>query len=231
MKVTTDFKQFLSEQFKVNTGINMLDSGGDSGRRWQRNADKTIADFDTTPEVEVDDWALDNATDTSDVVPTVSTWHYMQNTLELDDLCNEFNAIPCDNWESEQACGLSIEGADFLNARGFKIQDTWNSYNHESNLDYTLQGASVLPEDSSNFELPEYMLIQIHLGADVRGGYTDAKLYKVGSEYFNTNPEVYGTIDGLEVTTSYNGYNLTDDDGNNVPISKDSEISLGVLVY
>lgn len=229
--ITTDFKEFLAEQFKVNTGINMLDSGGDNGRRWQRNADKTIADFDATPEVEVDDWALDGATDTSDIVPTVSTWHYMQNTLELDDLCQEFNSIPCDNWESEQAYGLSVEGADFLNARGFKIQDTWNSYNYESNLDYTLQGASVLPGDSSNFEFPEYMLIQIHLGADVRGGYTDAKLYKVNAEYFNTNPDVYGSIDGQEVTTSYNGYNLTDDDGNNVPINKDSDISLTVAEY
>lgn len=229
--ITTDYKKFLAEQFKVNTGVNMLDSGGDNGRRWQQNANKTIEDFDNTPEVELDDWVLKDATDTSDVVPTVSTWHYMLNNLELDDLCNEFNSIPCDNWDSEQAYGLSVEGADFLNSKGFKIQDTWNSYNGESNLDYVLQGASVLPEDSSNFEYPEYMLIQIHLGADVRGGYTDTKLYRVSGEYFSTNPDVYGTVDGQEVTTSYNGYNLTDDDGNVVPISKNSEIQLTVAKY
>ena len=72
------------------------------------------------------------------------------------------------------------------------------------------------------------MLIQLHLGADVRGGYTDAKLYRVTSDYFDTNPSVYGTIDGVEVETSYNGYNLTDDRGNDVPLNKNSKIELGL---
>jgi hypothetical protein len=224
----TDYKKFLAEQFKINTGVNMLDSGGDNNRRWQKNADKSIKDFDATPEVELDDWTLDGATDTSDAVPTVSTWHYMLNNLEIDDLCAEFNAIPCDNWNSDDAYGLSTEGQEFLESRGFKVQDAWNSYNGESNLDYVLQGASVLPEDSSNFEFPEYMLIQLHLGADVRGGYTDAKLYRITSDYFDTNPSVYGTIDGVEVETSYNGYNLTDGQGNDVPLNKNSKIELSL---
>ena len=226
----TDFKQQLAATFKTNTGKHMLDSGGVDGRQWQRNADKTIKDFDNTPEVSVDldDWYFKHNTDTSDLVPTVSTWHYMNNNLEFDELCDEFNAIPCDNWDSEQAYGLSVEGAEFLNARGFKILESWNSYNYESNLDYVLQGANVIPEDSSNFEYPEYILIQVHLGADVRGGYTDAKLYRVSNEYFNTNPDVYGSIDGLDVSTSYNGYNLTDDNGQAVPITKDSKVDLFV---
>lgn len=226
--VKTDMKQFLVKQFKINTGINMLDSGGDNGRKWQQNANKSIKDFDATPEVELDGWTLDGATDTSDAVSTVSTWHYMLNNLEIDDLCAEFNAIPCDNWNSDKAYGLSTEGQEFLESRGFEVQDTWNSYNSESNLDCTLQGASVLPEDSSNFEFPEYMLIQLHLGADVRGGYTDAKLYRVINDYFNTNPDVYVTIDGVEVKTSYNGYNLTDEQGNDVPLNKNSKIELSL---
>jgi len=232
-KTATELEQFLLKQFTTNTGINMLDSGGDNGRKWQRNADKTITDFNSEPEVSVDldDWYFKHNTDTSDLVPTVSTWHHMNNNLELDGLCDEFNAIPCDNWDSGQAYGLSLAGADFLNSRGFKILEPWNSYNYESNLDYVLQGANVIPEDSSNFEFPEYILIQVHLGADVRGGYTDAKLYKVSNEYFNTNPEVYGTIDGVNVSTSYNSYNLTDDDGNAVPINKNSETSLSVSEY
>ena len=86
-------------------------------------------------------------------------------------------------------------------------------------------------EDGSAFEYPSYMLIQLHLGADVRGGYTDAKLYKLTNEYFNTNPNLYGTIDGLEVSTAYNGYNLTDEEGNNVPVKSDSKISLYLEEY
>jgi hypothetical protein len=222
-----NLKEFLFEQFKTNTGTHFLDSGGNDGRRWQKNADKSIKDFDNEEYVTVD---VEGLKDTADAVPTVSTWHYLNDALELDELCHEFNSIPCKNWDSSKADGLSIEGQDFLEAQGFKIQDAWNSYNYESNLDYTLQGASVLLEDSSNFEFPEYILLQIHLGADVRGGYTDAKLYKVNAEYFSTNPDVYGNIDGVEVDTRYNGYNLTDIDGSDVPLKTNSKIELDVSV-
>lgn len=216
-------EKFLYKQFKTNTGTHFLDSGGNDGRRWQINAKKTIDDFNNESGVDFD---IDGLKDTADLVPTVSTWHYMINNLELDEFCKEFNKIPCKDWNSNKAYGLSVAGQEFLENLGFKIQDTWNSYNHESNLDYVLQGASVLPDDSSNFEFPEYLLIQIHLGADVRGGYTDAKLYKVKNDYFSTNPFVYGSIDGVDVTTSYNGYNLTDDDGENIPLNKNSKINL-----
>ena len=47
----------------------------------------------------------------------------------------------------------------------------------ESDLVQTLQGANLTINDE------EYILIQIHNGADVRGGYTDAKLFKLNDEY------------------------------------------------
>jgi hypothetical protein len=216
-------KNFLIKQFKTNTGVNLLDSGGANGRRWQLNVKKTVKDFDSEPVVECD---LEGLKDTTDAVPTVSTWHYMIDNLELDELCKKFNKIPCKDWHSDKAYGLSLKGQEFLENEGYKIQDSWNSYNYESNLDYVLQGASVLPADSSNFEFPDYVLIQLHLGADVRGGYTDAKLYKVKNDNFSTNPQVYGTINGKEVTTSYSGYNLTDYDGEPVKLSKNNKVDL-----
>lgn len=224
----SNLKQFLYEQFKTNTGIALMDSGGDSGRKWQQNATKTIKDFDSEPEVSVDldSWYFEHNKDTSDLVPTVSTWHYLNNTLELDGICYEFNSIPCNNWDSDAAYGLSTEGQEFLESKGYKILDAWNSYNYESNLDYILQGSGVILKDSSNFEFPEYMLIQLHLGADVRGGYTDAKLYRIANDYFSTNPVVYGDIDGVAVSTGYNGYNLTNDSGEAVPINKNSKVNL-----
>jgi len=117
----------------------------------------------------------------------------------------------------------------WLEKHGLVFGDTWNSYNSDSNLSQTVQGCN-LSYNGSNFEYPEYILLQLHQGADVRGGYTDAKLFKVDVDYFNTNPTVYGVIDGIDVSTAYNGYSLTNDgdvcDGENVAVTPDSIISL-----
>ena len=51
---------------------------------------------------------------------------------------------------------------------------TWNTYNGDSDLSQILQGATILIDDEY------YWLIQIHGGADARGGYTNAKLFKGG---------------------------------------------------
>lgn len=233
MQVKTTFEQFLYDQFTTNTGTHFMDSGGDDGRQWQRNQKKTLQDFLDAPEVELDSWYLEHLEEgatSEDLVPTVSTFHYMLNNLELDSICEEFNSLKCEDWDSDAAYGLSVAGAEYLERNGFRLGTAWNSYNYDSNLDHVLQGCNVYAEGDSE-EFPSYMLIQLHLGADVRGGYTDAKLYRVSCEYFNTNPDVYGDLDGVSVSTSYNGYNLTDDDGNNVPVTRDSVVNLCVSYY
>jgi hypothetical protein len=172
----------------------------------------------------------DDTKDTDGAVPDVEVWHYLTNALTLDGICDDFNALPCDDWNSDDAYGVSVVQVEWLKARGLTIKDTWNSCNGECNLTQTLQGANVA-RDGDALEYPTYVLLQLHNGADVRGGYTDAKLFKVAGDYFDTNPTVYGTIDGVDVSTSYNGYDLRDDDGIIVPLTKDSNVSLYVGGY
>ena len=232
-EVKTTLERFLYDQFTTSTGTHFLDSGGDDGRQWQRNQKKTLRDFLNDPEVELDSWYLEDLEEgatSEDLVPTVSAFHYMLNNLELDATCEEFNSIECSDWLGEGAYGLSESGAEHLERNGFRLGTAWNSYNYESNLDHVLQGCNVYAEGDIE-EYPSYMLIQLHLGADVRGGYTDAKLYRVSGEWFNTNPDVYGEIDGVNVSTSYNGYNLTDDEGSNVLVNRDSVVKLYVSEY
>lgn len=231
MKTTIDnIEDLLLEQFKTNTGTHFLDSGGESGRRWQQNATKTFADFMSQPAVTVEGLEdLKPGATTEDIWLSVDTFQYMLDTLELDSLCREFNSRPVSDWDSEAAYGLSSDGEQFLTDQGLEIQKPWNSYNYDSNLDYTLQGAGLIFEGQSNFEHPEYVLLQIHLGADVRGGYTDAKLYKLqDGKFLDANPRVYGTIDGVDVDTGYNGVDLTNEDGKPVKITKNSKFSLSV---
>lgn len=170
----------------------------------------------------------------TDVDFTVNIFHYLTQALELDETCEAFNALPCNEWDSDKAYGISEEQAQWLENHGLVIGYTWNSYNGESNLSQVLQGANV-SYNSSNFEYPEYILLQIHQGADVRGGYTDAKLFKVASEYFTTNPTVYGDIDGVPVSNSYDGVTLLSDgdqvQGEIVPVTPDSIINLYLSDY
>lgn len=225
-----NINELVYKMMTTSTGVAMMDSGGSDGRAWQRNQKKTQADFEAEDKYTIDyleDITSGRMTDSSDLVPTVSLFHHLVDSLELDDVCNKFNKLACPDWDSDKAYGLSISQEEWLTNRGYTIGDTWNSYNSETNLSQVVQGANVNgPGDESNFEFPEYILLQIHQGADVRGGYTDAKLFRVSEDYFDTNPMVYGTIDGVQVDTGYNGYNLTDEDGQAVPLTPTSKIIL-----
>ena len=180
---------------------------------------------------------------------TVSLYHHLTRSLEIDETCERFNKLPCGYWDSDKAYGICEKQAQWLEKNKLIIGDTWNSSNHESNLSQVVQGANVMV-DGDALEYPTYILLQIHQGADVRGGYTDAKLFKVTAEYFTTNPTVYGHIDGTPVSTVYDGITLLSDGitllsdsddvqseidfcniGDPVPVTPDSVINLYLNEY
>ena len=164
-----------------NTGSHMLDSGGAYGRNHQRNASKTIEDFENEPEEQiiVGKYGLER---------TISVYHYL-NGLDTDEICDKFNELNTnpDDWDAEDEkdgylYGVSIKAWDFIrdlqNVRGFdvEIERSFNTYNGESDLSQILQGTNLTINDEY------YYLIQIHGGCDARGGYTDAKLFACEEE-------------------------------------------------
>ena len=158
-----------------NTGTHFLDSGGTNGRMWQRNQGKSIQDFANEPEqsVNISNWVAANGNEYTEIERTVSVFHYLSQ-LELDDLCEPFNDIQdeCNNWDADcEAYGVSREAWQMLIDEcdpDIKIDRVWNTYNGESDLSQVLQGAWL-----EVFGEP-YVLIQVHGGADVRGGYYNA---------------------------------------------------------
>jgi hypothetical protein len=68
-----------------------------------------------------------------------------------------------------------------LSLEGFNPNDkdirTWNTYNGDSDLSQILQGGNLKIDDEP------YLVIQIHNGCDARGGYTDARLFRMKYEY------------------------------------------------
>lgn len=168
-------KELIYKMLTECTGKDMCDSGGDSGRHWQRNQ-KTIKDFENEPEEHI-------YKDGDYIYRDLSVFHYLSE-LELDNICNRFNRIQrqSDNWNSDFdsdvfVYGVSSEAQQVLEYHNkVIINRSWNTYNGECDLTQCLQGANLT---INNYE---YILIQIHNGADVRGGYTDAKLFKLNYE-------------------------------------------------
>jgi hypothetical protein len=166
-------KQLVYKMLTENTGKHFLDSGGTDGRMWQRNQTKTLKDFEDEDEERYEfDWRY------GEIMRTVSVFHFLTNNLEIDDICEEFNRLQDENDNWDAVCnlyGVSTEAYEMLDElHDIEIERSWNTYNGDSDLSQILQGADLTINDE------QYVLIQVHGGADARGGYTDAKLFKRG---------------------------------------------------
>lgn len=205
-----------------NTGSHMLDSGGHYGRNHERNKGKNWKDFAKEPQV-----SIETDADGEYEYYTISLFHYLIGGLSLDGLCDVFNKkfIPTKNWdggELENVYGVSRESVEWLKAQRFMFGDTFNSYDGDSALSQVIQG-TWLKHDGA-----DYLLLQIHGGCDVRGGYTDARLFYVHNK---ENGALCEDVDGMivrkdgrksYVSNRYDGVNLTIEDadgGTNIPLN------------
>jgi len=201
MENETMIEQTIYNMLMENTGTHMLDSGGGSGRHWQRNQKKSIEDFKKEPEATL---GFDVSGERIYLDPTVSVFHKLTKVLEEDELCKEFNAMKVNKWDSENYYGLSKEGENFLLQNGFTANDytqggVWNTYNFENCFSQVLQGCDLEGE----YTCDKYVLLQIHQGADVRGGYTDAKLFSLNEDdcYSLTDDSCYFSMEDKLVDT------------------------------
>jgi len=204
MKKFTDTQKLVYAMLTESTGRHMLDSGGAYGRNWERNQAKTIEDFDNEQEqtIEKSEWTDKNGKTYTEYLRTVSVFHYLSE-LELDQVCDKFNELntDCKDWEGDFGYGVSQAGADFLELVDMESKsEPFNTCNGDSDLSQVLQGAWLEDADGDT-----YLLLQIHGGCDVRGGYTDAKLFKVEYDW-QIHPYLQEYIDSDEIEEEYELY-------------------------
>lgn len=175
MKTTKNYSDVQKLVFKMLvecTGTHFLDSGFANGRHWQKNQKKTIHDFNSEDE---ETYIFDKTNGYME--RSVSVFHFLSG-LELDEICDKFNRrnTNAKDWEGEYY-GMSKRAWNWLN-ENYDVEFTRevNTYNYECDLSQTLQW--------TEFDIwvdgcrEHYYSMQIHNGADVRGGYTDAKLFR-----------------------------------------------------
>lgn len=172
-------KYLIHAMLTENTGKALCDSGDAYGRNWQRNSGKTLADFEAEPSatLEVSKYTDRDGKTYWEANPTVSLFHHLADCCGLDEICEEFNAMPVDDWSSDYY-GVSAEGQEWINSIFRTKGEAQNTYNWCANFSQVIQYQILEHLDSGDL----YALIQIHGGCDVRGGYTDAKLFRLDCE-------------------------------------------------
>ena len=193
--IKLNLEQTIAAMLTENTGTHMLDSGGAAGRAWQQNLGLTVDDFKAQPSATADIYVREYKGETvAEVIPCVNVFHLLTaGCLELDEYCHDFNALPVDDWKGDHS-GVSFSGQQYLDTCLFTTEEngSFNTYNWCANHSAVLQGTML--ERECEYGPENYVLIQIHGGADVRGGYTDAKLFKLdyGAEMHNVVTEDCG---------------------------------------
>jgi hypothetical protein len=131
-KMDKTTEQAIYEMLTESTGTHFLDSGGATGRHWQRNQIKTIQDF-KNQELVIYDPTFDEI--------TLNIFPFLNEHLE---------------YEEEQTENIGV----------------FNSYNCDSCLSQVIQFVY-----AGDFYEDNIIALSIHNGADVRGGYTDYKIF------------------------------------------------------
>jgi hypothetical protein len=216
-----NIKELVEGMLKESTGAHLLDSGGAYGRNWERN--QTI-NFEETPTAYIFDG--DSLTPGEKIIPIVSLYHWMTTRFLLDGYCNDFNNMEVNDWDG--CYGVSKDGLEWLEFEGFVMNDWDNSYNYDNDLSQDIHFCRLDHE-----ELGTYYLIQIHGGCDIRGGYTDAKLFKaVDDDYITISGNAMAVIgDKIMADNMYNGYNLTDENGDDVLYRDGMKIEVWLMEF
>lgn len=183
-------KDVVVSMLTENTGQHMLDSGGHYGRNWERNQGRN---FDDTPAVTSDFSAWrkqgDEGPGTLQMSITVGVYHWMNHCLELDaelqaelDAYVENEANRYWNWlQVAEEFATHLYEQDRCGAE----HEVVNTYNDPDYcwLSQTLQYTKLYLDPDDNYE-PTHLLVSVHGGCDVRGGYTAPKAFKLKVEYY-----------------------------------------------
>jgi hypothetical protein len=155
---TITSQQVIAEMLTENTGRHILDSGDAYGRHWQKNNGRTLSEWNSEPEAWADSWGV-----------TLSVYHYLTNRLEYAPLLDEEFRSFCEANPDDSHLGLAESFATEKDSSAH----SWNTYNGNDSLSQTLQGVTFSDGDEV------FVLLQIHGGADVRGGYTTPRAFRV----------------------------------------------------
>jgi hypothetical protein len=166
-----ELKRAIQEMLIENTGCSILDSGGAYGRGWERNRNR---DFDKESSVSVEVW--------DDQVSTqYNVYHYLTNFLEITEGSKELDRLLQKSIELYDNDSYMMDMEDFMEEQrqdGYTEKGITNTYNYETILSDVLHYGILVNDDTDEY----FIILQIHNGCDVRGGYTRPRVFSLGTD-------------------------------------------------
>ena len=182
----------LAEMLRENTGAHLCDSGGAYGRHHERNA--KVDDFTARPYATLDTYVqttpMPTADDPDATEPTgvefnvtldLFTWLSERLNYEpkIDAAYQAFDAEREDDHFLQTAQDFASQRNDPDCAEFDGGPVTVNSYNGEELISQTIQFVEFHDAETDQ----PMVLLQIHQGCDVRGGYTRPRVFGLNERY------------------------------------------------
>lgn len=200
-------KEILADMLTENTGRHFLDSGGAYGRHWERNQTAVLEKqlspvevFEAQPPI------------TWDYGPTLNVFHFLNAALEYaESLDRAWFKWVFSGPEDRYINGIETanEFIGQLVEKGWcdpnwEFHNSWqNSYNSEDALSQVIQYVMFKLTDKCPWEADtpswtdgEVVLLSIHGGCDVRGGYTSLRAF-AHNPYDGDGPSLF---DNAQIT-------------------------------
>ena len=176
--------QIVDKALKENTGRHFLDSGGAYGHHFERNQGR---DFAAGPKAWCN-WRMwvNPKTGLGEPEPStgVSLYHWMVDNLDFDaemqTRFDEFSATSENGYLGDMEEFASLEATRFEHE---KEPEVFNSYNESDDFDLSqvIQYALLYIDDSYE---PSHVIVSVHGGCDVRGGYGTPHCFRIKGEWF-----------------------------------------------
>jgi hypothetical protein len=204
-------KDVVAAMLRENTGSHFLDSGGAYGRNWERNQGKS---FNDQPQVW---WEWSQYKGKLQLSATVSLYHWMVDNLEfdqemqarLDQFAEENPDMP---WLELQEVFAEHEAELFSHDTEPRVINTYNDPDN-CDLSQVLQYHELFTEGSYE---PTHLVVSVHGGCDVRGGYTAPKCFRLRGDYFEALDTMQARWFGTSDYSWYrDGWNRTEESHNN----------------
>jgi hypothetical protein len=204
--MTDKTREVLAEMLKENTGRSILDSGDFYGRHYERNANRDFESEQPTS-LRFKSYRAGEV----DINVTANLYHWLAERLEY---CPEWDKRFLDYTclsENEDESWLSLAENFGKYLKEQKIAEevggiygddepvTFNTYNGDDLLSQVIQYVHM------EIDGEPLVLLQIHQGADVRGGYTRPRAF-----ICNEPEGLFGNADAT--ISCENGHNWTTDD-------------------
>jgi len=190
-------KEIVASMLVENTGRHILDSGGAYGRHWERAQTalkespyaSAVEMFDAQPAV------------TWDYGPTINVYHFLTAALEYNEQLDRawekwVYSGPEDRYIN--GCATADEFIERLVKKGWATEprEIWygsgwvNTYNNEDALSQVIQYVmfQLTYKCPWNDGSDDVVLLSIHGGADVRGGYTELRAF---NHYTDDSPSLW----------------------------------------